>query len=75
MQSLREAFPKAALPPSGFLTGKTAGDRPSGGVPFVQVQPAGLFGRRGVRRSFWGAGPSGLAVSVPRQKGALADPL
>src|SRR5260370_25318850 len=36
--------------------------------PLVQVQPAALTGRRGVRRSFWGARPQGLAAVVPRQK-------
>src|SRR5260370_8275943 len=36
--------------------------------PLVQVQPARLTGRRGVRRSFWGARPQGLAAVVPRQK-------
>jgi hypothetical protein len=62
------AFLKAALPPSWRLTGKTAVRRLSAGVPFVQVQPAALPGRRGARRSFWGAAPAGAAVGTPRQK-------
>src|SRR5436309_11302472 len=68
MTTTRPDFLQAALPPSCCLTGKTAAHRLSGGGPFVQVQPVALTGRRGVRRSFWGAGPQGRAVGVPRQK-------
>src|SRR5260370_41256045 len=68
MQSAREVFLKAALPPSSNLTGKTAGHRASAGAPFVQVQPAALTGRPRVRRRFWGAGPPGPAAVAPRQK-------
>ena len=66
--SRRGVFLQAALPPSCCLTGKTAGHRPSGGAPFVQVEPFVLTSRRGERRSFWGVGPQGSAVGVLRHK-------
>ena len=71
---MRVDFLQAALSPSCCLTGKTTGYRPSGGAPFVQVQPIALTSRRGERRSFWGAGPCGLAVEVPRQKARWQTP-
>jgi len=66
--SHRDVFLQAALPPSDDRTGKTAEQRPSGAGPLVQVQPVLLNGRRGVRKSFWGAAPCGSAVGVLRQK-------
>ena len=74
MTSTRPDFLQAALPPSCCLTGKTAGHRLSGGAPFVQVQPVALTGRRGVRRSFWGAGSQDLAVGALRQKARWQTP-
>jgi hypothetical protein len=68
MKSRRDGFRKAALPPSCYLTGKTADPRDQHRNLLVQVQPAVSTGRRGERRSFWGAGLYGPAVGALRQK-------
>src|SRR5579871_350438 len=77
---MSEEFLKAALPLSCSRTGRCAGPgvyralrwsrfhpaTASGAAP--DVDPCALTGRRGARRSFWDAGPQGLAVGAPRQK-------
>lgn len=74
MTSTPGDFLQAALPPSRCRTGKTAGHRPGAALPFALVQPAALTGRRGARRSFWGAGLQSLAVGVLRQTARWPTP-